>query len=144
MAAAVGRLVKFSLRTSPCLPRLSRSLSSVVKYQAQGQGTGSRLVVPVVSCQFCWRRCQSTEGVTYEERTKVRTWLDKAKNANWLSRWINDVDEIEKTMMSEEEYAEREKLIQKMTELYFDNPSKKWDASFFEEVFNTLMKYNDR
>jgi hypothetical protein len=31
-----------------------------------------------------------------------------------------------------------------MTEMYFDNPSKKWDAEFFEEVFDTLMKYNDR
>merc|ERR550519_1031510 len=141
MTAVVGRLVKLSLRTSPSFPQLTRGLSSVVK---SGRGTGSRLVPVVSSCQSCCRRWQSTEGVTYEERTKIRTWIDKAKNANWLSRWINDVDEIEKTMMSEEEYQERERLIQKMTEMYFDNPSKKWDASFFEDIFNTLMKYNDR
>ncbi|KXJ22431.1 uncharacterized protein LOC110252567 [Exaiptasia diaphana] len=140
MAAVVGRFVKFSLRTSPSLPRLSRCFGSIVKYQ--GERIESRGAV--VSCQSCLRRWQSTEGVTYDERTKIRTWLDKAKNANWLSRWINDVDEIEDTMMSEEEIEEREKLIQKMTEMYFDNPSKKWDASFFEEIFNTLMKYNDR
>lgn len=70
-------------------------LFKTVKHQ--GERPEFRLAVPLVSCHSCLRRWQSTE-YTYDERTKIRTWLDKAKNKNWLYRWINDVDEIEKTV----------------------------------------------
>ncbi|XP_031573547.1 uncharacterized protein LOC116307431 [Actinia tenebrosa] len=142
MAAIVGRMVRsttISCRIAPFLSRLSKNSTPLLKPHE----TRSRLFIPFGSFPSCWRRWQSTEGAI-EDRAKLRTWLDKAKSANWLSRWINDVDEIESSLMSDEEYVEREKLIQKMTEMYFDNPSKKWDAEFFEEVFDTLMKYNDR
>jgi hypothetical protein len=76
---------------------MTQQFTNFLAFSAKYQETRSRLVVPLVSCQSCWRRWQSTEGVI-EDRTKLRTWLEKAKNGNWFSRWINDVDEIESSV----------------------------------------------
>ncbi|XP_032223232.1 uncharacterized protein LOC116604643 [Nematostella vectensis] len=142
MAAALlgRRLVKTFTQTSPSLHKFSRSLSITVRNPVVAR---SRLLAPASSCLSCWRR-NIADVTVDDERTKLREWVDKTKKGSWISRWISDVDEIESSMMSEEEYQEREKLIQKMTEMYFDNPSQKWDPSFFSEVFDTLIKFNDR
>lgn len=57
---------------------------------------------------------------------------------------MHDVDEIENSLMSEEEYNEREKMVEKLMDRYFDTPEAKFDLDIFEEAFDLLIKYNDR
>ncbi|XP_065886221.1 uncharacterized protein [Dysidea avara] len=56
--------------------------------------------------------------------------------------WINyDYSQEE---MSPEERQERDALMEKVQEMYFANPPVAPDLKFCKEVFQTLIKYNDR
>lgn len=52
--------------------------------------------------------------------------------------------EIEARMMTEEEYNERERMVEKLMDRYFDTPDAKFDLDIFGEIFDLLIKYNDR
>ncbi|XP_068718383.1 uncharacterized protein [Montipora capricornis] len=79
-----------------------------------------------------------------EEQETMGSWLEKARKRSWLWRWLNDIHEIEAQMMSEEEYNEREKMVEKLMDRYFDTPDAKFDHDIFEEIFDLMIKYNDR
>lgn len=34
--------------------------------------------------------------------------------------------------------------FQQMMDMYFDTPNKKWDLALYQEIFQVLIKYNDR
>ncbi|CAH3125932.1 unnamed protein product [Pocillopora meandrina] len=52
---------------------------------------------------------------------ELQKWLEEAKNKSWLWRYFHDVDEIERSLMSEQEYNDREKMVEKVVLLCFDN-----------------------
>ncbi|KAM7450570.1 hypothetical protein ABFA07_001586 [Porites harrisoni] len=110
---------------------------------------GVRCWPTVVSCQTCrrWQTTASGAGeTTYGEieEEKEESWLEKVKKRSWLWRWLNDIHEIEARMMTEEEYNERERMVEKLMDRYFDTPDAKFDLDIFGEIFDLLIKYNDR
>lgn len=140
MATIAARQVSSRFRILFCSARhFGKSSLLVNKPVAPCEGLRSAMV----SHQIYSRRGSATMSGTEEEET-VGSWLEKAKKRNWLWRWLNDINEIEAQMMSEEEYNERERMVEKLMDRYFDTPDAKFDHDIFEEIFDLLIRYKDR
>ena len=50
----------------------------------------------------------------------------------------------EEIIMDHEEREEREALLQRVQDMYFAKPPISPDLGFYKEVFQALVKYNDR
>ncbi|KAJ7357630.1 hypothetical protein OS493_023759 [Desmophyllum pertusum] len=148
-AIAVGRAVPSCCRLFfvPASRQIAKPSSLVTRRFPSCLGVSQR--PSVTPCQTHFRRCLATFSGAEDHGPRVadeelQKWLDEAKTKSWLWRWLHDVDELEKTLMTEQEYNEREKLVEKLMDRYFDTPDAKFDLDIFEEGIDLCIKYNDR
>ncbi|XP_078369425.1 uncharacterized protein LOC144653325 [Oculina patagonica] len=133
----------------PASRQIAKPSSLVTRRLSSCLGVSQLRPSTIIPYQTYFRRSRATftghgeQGPPVADK-ELQEWLEEAKNKSWLWRYMHDVDEIENSLMSEEEYNEREKMVEKLMDRYFDTPEAKFDLDIFEEAFDLLIKYNDR